>query len=388
MRSSAGLVALIVGLGLAVAASPSAAPAQSAGYEVWLIDQADAARGGARLYIFDGAALEAGRSPAPEVVNLDAAATGVGDGPGVRPHLVHFNVSFSHGVIANVATGHVYVIRASDRKIVASVDVGEQAHHAEVSPDGAYIIVANQNGKRLARIRADFSSERFSYNRSEDLDLGALQTPGQPDNAPICPYLTADRAYVTLRGGGLYIVDYRATPMRVVQSYTREQVAPAGCGATSLGDRIYVNSGAPTLSDLYIFSGKTHTLDKRLNFAWSGADAHGLARVGTYIWMNNRADGNVVIVSPTTGGLAGYVPSVGGTPDIMAAAPSGGYVFVAIRGPNNLTGGPTAKGVRPGLAVLAAGDGGRNGRLLTFIPMGDQTALSPNDPHAVAVRRK
>ncbi|HEU4797632.1 MAG TPA: hypothetical protein VFT63_01820, partial [bacterium] len=69
---------------LLVAASPSVTDAQAARYEVWVIDQADAARGGAKLYIYDGARLAGGQMPTPEVIDLNAGATGVGDGPGVR----------------------------------------------------------------------------------------------------------------------------------------------------------------------------------------------------------------------------------------------------------------------------------------------------------------
>ena len=381
----AGLSLLIGGPNVALAPAQS----QGAAYEVWLIDQADAARGGARLYIYDGARLESGQPGPPEIISLDAAATGVGDGPGVRPHMLAFNATHSHALISNVASGHVYVMRAADRKIVASVDVGEQSHHAEASPDGAYILAANQNGKRLARIRADFAGERFTYNRGDDLDLGAMQDAGHPDNAPICPFVSADRVYVTLRGGGLYVVDYRSTPMRVVRSYGRDQIAPAGCGGSQVGGRVYINSGTATSSDLYAFDAASQALSKRLNFAWAGSDAHGLAVVGgRYVWMGNRADGNIVIVSAASEGLAGFIPSVGGTPDIMAVSPSGGHVFIALRGPNNLTGGPTAKGTRPGLAVVAVADGGRSGRLLTFVPVGDQTPASATDPHVIAVRRK
>jgi DNA-binding beta-propeller fold protein YncE len=361
--------------------------AQAAAYEVWTIDQADAARGGAKLYIYDGARAASGQA-APEIVDLNAAAAGVGDGAGVRPHMLHFNHSFTHAIIANVASGHVYVMRAADRRMVASIDVGEQAHHAEASPDGAFILVANQNGKRLARIRTDFAAERFVYNRADDLDLGAMEDAAHPDNAPICPVVTSTDAYVTLRGGGLYLVDYRATPMRVLRSYGREQIAPAGCGGAVAAGKVYINSGSPTSSDLYVFDPATRTLRRSLSFAWAGADAHGVLPVagGRYLWMNHRADWNIVVVSTTGDTLAGFIPNLGGAPDIMGASPDGRHVFIAMRGPNNLTGGPTAKGIRPGVAVFQVQDGGRAGRLVGFLPIGDQTPVSPADPHTLAVR--
>ena len=373
------------------AVMPAQTQSQAAGYEVWMIDQADAARGGARLYIYNGSPLEAGQASAPEVVSLDAAAAGVGDGPGVRPHMIEFTASFSHALIANVASGHVYVMRARDRRIVASIDVGEQVHHAMASPDGAFILAANQNGKRLARIRADFAAERFTYSRADDLNLGALEDPAHPDNAPICPVLAGGSAYVTVRGGGLYVVDYRATPMRVLRTYGREQIGPAGCGGTQIGNKVYVNSGTATSSDLYVFDAASRALLKHVALGWTGWDSHGLVVVGSvdrpYLWAGNRAEGNLAVVNTNRDAVVGIIGGVGAAPDIMALSPSGRRVFAALRGPNNLTGGPSAKGETPGLAILEVTDEGRGGRRIGFIALGDQSAASPNDPHTLAVRR-
>ncbi|MGH2349892.1 MAG: YncE family protein [bacterium] len=382
-----GAAVLLVASLLWQAGGP-AVQGQAAAFEVWIIDQADAARGGARLYIFDGGRLAAGQPAAPEAVNLDAAAAGVGDGPGVRPHMLAFDATYRYAVISNVASGHVYVMRAADRKIIASIDVGEQAHHAEVSPDGRFIIAANQNGKRLARIAADFAAERFTYNRADDLNLGALQDAAHPDNAPICPVLAGNRAYVTLRGGGLYVVGYTTTPMRVLQSYGVEQIRPAGCGGVVTAGKVYINSGTGVSSHLYVFDAATDGLRKSLSLSWTGSDGHGMVLVGggRYLWMGNRADGNIAVISTAVDALAGFIAGVGAAPDIMGAAPDGRTVFVAMRGPNNLTGGPPAKGDRPGLLVLQVLDDGRNARRVTFVPIGDQTSGSANDTHVVAVR--
>ena len=118
-------------------------------YELWVVDQANVANGGDVMYVYTPGAW----SEARELVHLSERAAGVGDGPGMRPHLLTFNSTQSHALLANVASGHVYVIRSADRAIVASIDVGEQAHGAVASPDDRWILAANQNGKRLARIR-------------------------------------------------------------------------------------------------------------------------------------------------------------------------------------------------------------------------------------------
>jgi DNA-binding beta-propeller fold protein YncE len=390
-RVNASTIVVVAAAALLAAASTTHTPAQGqeVRYEVWTIDQADAARGGARLYIYDGQRLEAGGPVTPEVVNLDAAARGVGDGPGVRPHMLEFNATGTHAIISNVASGHVYIMRVRERRLVASIDIGEQVHHAAASPDGAYIVAANQNGKRLARIRADFAAERFTYSRGEDLDLGALQDAARPDNAPICPVVTAEKAYVTVRGGGLYVVDYRATPMRVLRAYGINEIGPAGCGGAPMGAKVYINSGTATSSDLYVLDRVSGEIQKHLRLAWTGSDGHGLVATGggRFLWMGNRADHNIVVINTNQDAVVGIITGVGAAPDIMGLAPNGRRVYVALRGPNNLTGGPTAKGETPGVAVLGVTDEGRSGRRVGFQPIGDQTAASPNDPHTLAIWR-
>lgn len=388
-----GLVSALA-LALVVALVPGLTrPSLAAGvpYEVWVIDQADAARGGAKLYIYRGSQLESGQLMGdPEVVDLQAAATDVGDGPGVRSHLLTFNTAQTHALIANVTSGHVYFMRAADRKIVASIDVGEQAHAAYASPDDSFVMVANQNGKKLARIATDFGQDAFRWNPAEDLNLKALEDPGHPDNAPICPIVFTDggkKAYVTLRGGGLYVVDAASTPMKVLQSYNKDQIAPGGCGGVAVGNKVYVNSGTATSSDLYVFDGTRDVLVRHIPFTPLGKDGHGMTLLGRYLWMGNRASGNIVVVDTATDTNVSILADPGAAPDIMEVSPNGDYVFVVLRGPNNLTGGPPAKGKTPGFVVYRVDAGGAGGAPALFVPLGDQSADSPNDPHALAVRR-
>jgi DNA-binding beta-propeller fold protein YncE len=383
--------------------------AQSAGaYELWVVDQADAANGGSKLYIYGANQLSGNAlTGQPQIVDLEAGAAGVGDGPGVRPHLLLFNATHSHGVLAAVASGHVLFIRASDRRVVGSVDVGAQAHGAVPSTDGTIALVANQNGKRLARIRTDYARDIYTHEAAADLDLAALEDHEHPDNAPICPVMFVDggrKAYVTVRGGGLYIVDTAATPMRVIAEYGRSDIAPAGCGGVVFGNKVYINSGAATSSDLYVFDARTDRLLKHLPLTSFGTDGHGMVLTGggRYLWFANRGNGdNVVVIDTSRDEVIGVFPNVGPAPDlmdvtpgplarprcepattVMCLAPGGSRVFVSMRPPNNLTGGPTAAGERSGVTVLNVVDGGRNATRAFFFPVGgDQT-----DTHALAVR--
>jgi DNA-binding beta-propeller fold protein YncE len=371
---------------------PPAVAAQPANYEVWIIDQGDAALGGSKLYVYSAASV-GGAQPTgqPEVVDLEAGAQGIGDGAGVRPHLLAFNSTHSHGVLAYVASGHVQVIRAADRKVVASIDVGDQAHGAAPSPDDKLLLVANQNGKRLAVIRSDFAREQFTYDPAEDLDLKALEDDEHPDNAPICPLVFSDsrKAYVSMRGGGLYVVDLSTSPMQVVRQYGKSQVAAAGCGGALHGAKMYVNSGTATSGNLYVFDTTTDSLLRSIEMTPRGTDSHVMILVGgnRYLWMNNRGDGdNVVVVDTASDEVVGTFPIVA-APDMMDSSPAGDRVFVSQRGPNALTGGPSARGETPGLGVLGIRDGGRTGAQLFFVPIGDQSAQSAVDPHGLAVRR-
>lgn len=372
---------------LSLVTTGTAAEAEPMGYEVWVVDQADAANGGDRLYIYAPSSW----SEPVESIQLGARAGGVGDGAGVRPHLLLFNNAHTHALLANVASGHVYVIRASDRTVVASIDVGEQAHGAMASPDDGWILVANQNGKKLARVQADFASEQFTHERAADLDLGALEDGTHPDNAPICPVMyvgSAGKAYVTLRGGGMYVVDTLATPMRVLRSYGNDQIAPAGCGGIAHNGRVYVNSGSATDGNLYVFDAVTDDLVSSMSTTQYGTDAHGMAIVGNrYLWMANRGAGdNIVVFDTQTGQVVSTIDDVGPAPDLLGLSPAGDTVFATLRGPKALTGGPSAIGESPGIAILAVERDGAGGRRTAFVPIGDQGSESNVDPHGIAVR--
>ena len=60
---------------------------------------------------------------------------------------------------------------------IACIDVGEQAHAAVPSPDDRYLIVANQNGKLLQRIRTDYETNTFTLESAATLNLATCTTP-------------------------------------------------------------------------------------------------------------------------------------------------------------------------------------------------------------------
>jgi hypothetical protein len=417
-------------LGVSALFGPSAAAGSSAGgHEVWVIDQSDTtADGGGTLYVYDGAAL-AGRSAPPRparVVDLGGAARELclattGTAPR-RPHMLDFNARHSHGVLAFVATGHVLFLDHAARP-VGCVDVGVQAHAAVVAPDDSYAVVANQNGKLLQRIRTDFATNTYTLDDAATLDLASGTTPSgalrqdptlRPDNAPICPIVdsTGRSTFVTLRGGGMFIVDTAATPMRIISEYDAATIHPNGCGGVETAGTMYVNSGGgtaanPLESDLYACTipGESETPNPpntpapKLVFSHDDegfVDAHGATRVGRYVWVGDRAANRVTVVNTTTDQEIGRIGLASATrdpaPDLMDIAPAGNRVYVTLRGPTPLTGNVAgignAVGNTPGLGILRVEGGGRTGALHAIVPISHIVdGVERADPHGIAVRR-
>lgn len=427
------LMAGALAAGLAMA-TPIASLAAAGGFEVWLIDQSNTrADGGGTLYIFDGSTVS-GAAPtagSTEVVDLGAAARDVclgqtGTSP-VRPHMLDFDPGGRYGIVAYVATGHVLFIEAASRTPVACIDVGAQAHAAFVAPDGSHVIVANQNGKLLQRITTDFSSGTFTLDAAATLDLANGLTPSgalrqdpvlRPDNAPICPIVdrTSQFAFVTLRGGGLFVVDIRATPMAIVAEYDRGTIGPNGCGGVEASGSMYITSGGgtaanPLAADLYACDLSQYsttpappnqpvpeTIFKTIQPAV--VDAHGavLTRNDRYLWVGDRAANKVTVVATASNQVVGEIPLAGSVssdpaPDLLAISPSGNRIFAALRGPNPLTanvpGVDNAVGATPGLAVIRVTADGRSGVLHAVVPISNLVNdIETADPHAIDVRSK
>lgn len=408
-------------------------------YEVWAVDQSNSPGRtyGGTVHIWDGPRLASGSAPPAETVDLGGAAaaacreaTGVDP---VRPHMVAFGPGHSYAVVSFVASGHVLFLDASTREpaacLRASAGAGgaRQVHHAAPSPDGGYVVVANQNGKLLERIRADWATGSFQAEAAATLDLAGCTTPSgvscqdpvlRPDNAPICPVVAAGGRYtfVTLRGGGMFVVDSAATPMRIVAEYDRATVHPNGCGGVEVPagrdgpGKMYVNSGGGTGSnlfeaDLYAFpvggfspTNPPNTPAPRvvLSEDVEGADAHGLAltKHGRHLWMADRGRNLIWVFDTDTDRLVDRLPLAGDlsadpTPDLLAVAPTGNHVFVSLRGPNPLTADPhVSTGSTPGVAGLRVEAGGHRGRVESVVRISnvDAGGVERADVHAVAVR--
>jgi DNA-binding beta-propeller fold protein YncE len=409
------------------------ADAKKGGFEVWAIDQSDTSGdGGGTLYVYDGPSLEgqAASKATPEVIDLggrarDLCLATTGTAPR-RPHMLMFNTGQSHAILAFVATGHVVFFDAARRNPVECIDVGVQAHAAFPSPDQTYVVVANQNGKLLQRISTDYAANAFALDNAATLDLATCVTPNgfpcedpvlRPDNAPICPVIdsTSRFTFVTLRGGGLFVVDSTATPMAIVAEYDKDTIHPNGCGGMETAGKMYVNSGGgtpanPLEADLYSFpmSGFSFTPNPpntpppTVVFSHDDrgfVDSHGaaLTKHGRFLWVADRAANRIVVVDTKTDSVVNEIDLVGSksddpAPDLMGISPAGNRVFVSLRGPHPLTGNvpgvDNAVGSTPGVGVVRVVRGGADGVLqaiarITHVVDGEELA----DPHALGVRR-
>jgi hypothetical protein len=438
----AALVALVCTAAAAVVASAGVSHPPDrhhrSSYEVWLVDQEDKFNAGAgTLYVFDGRDLTRDAARAvPEKIDLTGAVRRMceqktGTTP-LRPHMIVFNGGDNDGpggntyaALAFVGTGHVAFLDAETREPVDCIDVGTQAHAAWPTPDQRHLIVANQNGKKLQRIRTDYKNEMFTLEDSATIDLKTCTTPSgapcedpnlRPDNAPICPRTTSDGrfTFVTLRGGGLFVVDHNATPMRIVAEYDRAHVDDNGCGEMEARGRMYVNSGAgltvppvpgddPWGHDVYSFeldqfsrkpAGVANTPAASLVYSRDDegvpVDAHAVAQTehGRYLWWGDRTQNDVVVVDPRRNReinrfeLAGPL-SADPAPDLFDLSPRGDYMFSSLRGPNPSSG-HEAFGSTPGLGVIDVRRDGRSGRLVGVARVGGVRGTP--DPHAIRVR--
>jgi DNA-binding beta-propeller fold protein YncE len=428
LRQAALSLGVLLALGtLARADSP---------HEVWGIDQSNSPGKsfGGRIFIWEGHEIAAQPETAvPEVVDLSGAVSALcmaqtGVNP-VRPHMLAFNAAQTHAVVSFVASGHVVFLDAAARTPLAcirsSVGFGgaRQVHFAIPSPDQTYVAVANQNGKLFERIETDYPTNTFTLNPAATIDLFACTTPnGVPcelagvrnDNAPICPIIdsTSTFSFVTLRGGGLFVVDSKATPMQIVAEYDRATIHPNGCLGAETAGKMYIDSGGGTASnlfeaDLYALPVTGYSPDNPPNTPApkvvfsedvEGADSHGatLVKHGRYLWVADRGRNFLFVVDTEADAVVNRIGLVGSvssdpTPDLLFPSPQGTRVYMSLRGPNPLTADPhVSTGSTPGVGVIKVDHGGRDGRFFGIAPVTnmDGTGVERADVHALAMRRK
>jgi DNA-binding beta-propeller fold protein YncE len=383
------------------------------GFEVWAIDQGVDA---GTLYVYTGDDMDQHADQAiPKVIDLNSMVTPLcvaqtGTAP-VRAHMLGLNSTHTHAILSYVVTGHVVFFDTATRQPLTCIDVGVQAHAAFASPDDRYVFVANQNGKLFQRITTDYDTNTFVLDNAATLNLATCTTPNgvlcespgiRPDNAPICPTIdgTSRLVFVTLRGGGMLVLDGTTTPMRIVAEYDVAHVNPNGCAGFESHGLMYINSGGgtpanPTEEDIYSFAldgypttgfNPPNTPAPHVLVNQDG-DSHGgvgmLKRHGKYLWVADRFDNEVVVINTkqdvvvhTFSLLSQH--SSDPTPDLMDISPDGKFVYAALRGPCPVTGNApavnNAVGATPGVGVIKVQAGGFTGQVVAVAPISNPSA--------------
>lgn len=435
---------------------PSARP-----YAVWMTDQNSTAgytaaspRGthGGHLVIYQSEDLEAPGGPANTPTLIDLAqryALGPDNPTGanvVRPHMLSLSPDGRNMVLAFVGSGHVAVLDAETTapkalfRMSAGAGGARQAHAAFWTQDGAAVIVANQNGKLLERIDYDRATDTFAHNTAATLNLVTCVTPSgqpcqtntpvndgdpgflgphnRPDNAPICPVTTEKgHAVVTLRGGGMFVVDPRVTPMQIVAAYGNAVVGRDGCGGRQYRKDLFMNGGTGTaIANPHEFS-LYHMRDKfpdapatlqdndvtngpnvffRAGHHGDARDAHGMVVVPEgkgFIWQFDRLANLVEVFDSTSLLRVATVTLLGGpssdpTPDIVELSPDGRTIFAALRGPKPQTGAHASAGTTPGLGIVRVDKGGVSGTLTDVLRTSIVNPIDgseESDPHGITV---
>jgi hypothetical protein len=427
------LAAVVIAVG-AGAGTPAQAM-KPGGYEVWLIDQTDSKTGyGGYLHIFAGSDVERdGAGATPETIDLGDQAANLcmaqtGAFP-VRPHMLTWKdgdgrtaAGTRYGILSWVASGHVTIHDGETGAAVACLRTSpgaggaRQAHASWPTPDGEHIVVSNQNGKKIERIAADWDSLTFTWEPAAELRLYEGTTPSgapredpalRPDNAPICTRVTRDGtlAFVSLRGGGAFVIDHEATPMGIVAEYDRATVEDNGCGQQETGGTMFFNAGAGAPGDPFghtVYAVDVDDVNPTVNppnqpaprvvYTRAGdADAHGMAltKHEKYLLQGDRRQNDVTVVDTRKEKVVGHFTLAGPlsadpAPDLADVSPDAKLAFFAFRGPTPLSGGQDAVGTTPGLGIVKLGEGGKDGRLTAIAPSPRPTGAP--DPHGIGVR--
>jgi hypothetical protein len=130
--------------------------------------------------------------------------------------------------------------------------------------------------------------------------------------------------------------------MSLVATLNSNEIHPAGCGGTQVGETMYVNSCggwpvAPLSYDVYALD--LSTLPKSVSAKLVSqrddqfADSHGMTEVGRYVWSADRAGNNIEIIDTLSNLSVGGIDLVTDgnkdpAPDLLDNAPDDQYVFV------------------------------------------------------------
>jgi YVTN family beta-propeller protein len=345
---------------------------QNKGYEVWVANQ-----GLDKIQILEGDTLK---------IASEINADDDGKPATSKPHMILFSPDYKYAYVTNVGaapkTNNILVIRAADRKIVATLPSGPTTHAVTPSPDGKRAFATSVGNDSLIEILTDTSKESFKVGREITVGDG----PGGAKDRPICAFFSPDsqKAYVT-NGGDTAAVDPLSTGsvsvIDVASGKQTKQFSGVGQEACGLalskdGNKIYINVGG-FVNSYWVIDVKTDAVVKQGNTA--GTDSHGirLTMDGKELWLANRLSNSIAILDTASDKIIARIPDAGDRPDLIDISPDGGLAFVTLRGQAVTKTIHDVSGKEPGLAVFAV----KERKRIRHVPL-------EGDPHGIAVRPK
>ena len=191
---------------------------------------------------------------------------------GTAPHTISFSPDGSYAYVSNIGDGNLIVVRADDRQILATLNLGTTFTHAtKASPDGAVLLSANPSTGMLTKIAADEHAETWTPVAS----LNLAQATGR---GPVCVIFRSDgeRAYASLFGpaGGIAIVD---VPTMTLVGMLPTAGSVSGCGLVNSNDgrTIFLTSAGGT-GHFYRLDTWWDRLTEDTSYGPIGIDLHAL----------------------------------------------------------------------------------------------------------------
>jgi DNA-binding beta-propeller fold protein YncE len=214
--------------------------------------------------------------------------------------------------------------------------------------------------------------------------------------------------FVTLRGGGLFVVDAKKTPMEIVAEYDVDTVHPNGCLGAQVGEKMYVDSGGGNTAshlygaDVYAFpvtgfsaSNPPNVPAPRVVLSDSSedADAHGatLTKHQRYLWIADRGRNFLWVIDTDTDEVLNEIPLAGAASDdpTPTCSPPRRTAAIYMRRAGQSVTDPTSYR-QHARCRRGQGDGGRSqwhvrvGRAATSVDRAAEWA----DVHALTIRLK
>jgi hypothetical protein len=270
-----------------------------AGPEVWVT-----AQDGAKILVVRGTRT---------VATIDLPA-------GTSPHFTRFSSSGRYVYVPGLGFGDVTVIRARDRKVVATIPIapatppaqnsnpklpgGLGVHDAVPSPDGRAVLAVSWSDRTLYKITADEAAENWTVAQKAQLA-----------NRPICAvyHPSGTRAYVGTVPNGIQIVDVAS--LQVLKSLPT--TGPWSCSSAQTSDRrtMYASTVPGFVYRIDLVNDEISDLG--LSLGSMHIHGLGLSRDGTTLYLTSREDDSMRLVALDRGNAVTTVPldATFGVPD-------------------------------------------------------------------------